>query len=329
MASTYGQAAEASTFVTRSVEEASHVLSEVYYDLRLEVKGADSHDFVTRITMADLGALTIGDVSFGTTIKTGYCEPGYYHVCVPLEGSFGVQEGLSSPVYTTPRTAVIYDPARDIRVYDWSPDCRVLAIKVDKLATHRQLETLLGKPLRRQPHFQPYIDITRGPGRSWANLTRWSLLDFDTPQGMLRHPLIAGRLEQTLLEGLLLATDHSYRAQLEAPPPQMRPAAVKRVIDLVRERPEEPYDAGRLAAVSQVSLRSLQEAFRKHMGMSPMAYVTEVRLQRVRMQLRTSAPGTVTVTDVAYQWGFAHLGRFAARYRARFGESPSQTLRAP
>ncbi|WP_420031488.1 AraC family transcriptional regulator [Streptomyces sp. cg28] len=329
MDSTHSRAAETNTFVTRSIEEASHVLSEVYYDLRLEVRGADAQDFVTRVNMADLGALTVGDVSFGTEIRTGYCEPGFYHVCVPLQGGFGVQEGTAAPVHTTTRKAVVYDPARDISVYDWSPDCRVLAVKVDKLAVHRQLETLLGKPLGRQPRFKPYMDVTGGPGRSWANLTRWCLLDWDIPHGLLRQPLIAGRLEQTLLQGLLLATDHSYRAQLEAPPPQMRPAAVKRVMDVVRERPEVAYDAARLAAMGQVSLRTLQEAFRKHVGMSPMAYVAEVRLQRVRMQLRTSPPGSATVTNVAYQWGFAHLGRFALRYRARFGETPSQTLRTP
>ncbi|MFD8571533.1 AraC family transcriptional regulator [Streptomyces sp. NPDC059639] len=327
MTSTPEHAAASDTFVTRSVEEASHVLSEYYYDLRLAVRGTDEEDFVTRISMADLGALTVGDLSFGTEIRTGYCQPGFYHVCVPLEGGFGVQEGSTPPVYTTTRKAVFYDPARDIRIYDWAPDCRVLSVKIDKLAVHRQLETLLGRPLGRQPRFEPYIDVTRGPGRSWASLVQWSLLDWDVPQGLLRQPLIAGRLEQALLQGLLMATGHSYRAQLEAPPPPMRPAAVKRVTDLVRERPAEPYDAARLAAVAQVSLRTLQEAFRKHVGMSPMAYVTEVRLQRVRMQLRTSPPGAVTVTEVAYQWGFAHLGRFALRYRARFGESPCQTLR--
>lgn len=96
----------------------------------------------------------------------------------------------------------------------------------------------------------------------------------------------------------------------------------------MRELPAEPYDAARLAAIAQVSLRTLQEAFRKYVGMSPMAYVTEVRLQRVRRQLRASTPGSTTVAAVAHQWGFAHLGRFARRYRERFGESPSQTLRA-
>ncbi len=34
------------------------------------------------------------------------------------------------------------------------------------------------------------------------------------------------------------------------------------------------------------------------------------------------------MTDIATKWGFGHLGRFAAAYRARFGESPSHTLRS-
>ncbi|MEU6280948.1 helix-turn-helix domain-containing protein [Streptomyces sp. NPDC047028] len=34
------------------------------------------------------------------------------------------------------------------------------------------------------------------------------------------------------------------------------------------------------------------------------------------------------MADVARRWGFAHQGRFAERYRARFGEPPSRTLRS-
>ena len=40
------------------------------------------------------------------------------------------------------------------------------------------------------------------------------------------------------------------------------------------------------------------------------------------------AAGAVTVAAVAYRWGFAHLGRFAAVYRSRFGVTPSEDLKA-
>ena len=44
---------------------------------------------------------------------------------------------------------------------------------------------------------------------------------------------------------------------------------------------------------------------------------------------RTSGGATgAGVREVAQKYGFLHLGHFAAQYRARFGERPSET-RAP
>ena len=45
-------------------------------------------------------------------------------------------------------------------------------------------------------------------------------------------------------------------------------------------------------------------------------------------ELTRADPWQVTVSEVAYRWGFTHLGRFAGAYRERFGETPSQTLRS-
>jgi AraC-like DNA-binding protein len=321
------RAAEFHSYTTGSLEEAHDAIAAHYYDLRLDVTGPAT-DFATRLSVVDLGALVVGDIRFGTEMRMSFGEPGVYHVAVPFGGCFSVQQGRGDVEFATERRAVVFDPARGIHIDTWSADCQALTVKVDKAALLRQLEVLLGRSVRRPPRFEPYMDVSRGPGLSWMRLAMWNLLERDVPLGLLGHPMIRGRLEQTLLEGMLLATDHTFRTALDAPPPPMRPASVKRVMDAVQELPAEPYDANRLAAIAQVSLRTLQEAFRRHVGMSPMAYVQEVRLQRVHRQLRAAAPGSTTVTDVAHAWGFVHLGRFARRYRERYGESPSQTLRA-
>ena len=51
-----------------------------------------------------------------------------------------------------------------------------------------------------------------------------------------------------------------------------------------------------------------------------------LRLERAHDTLLAAIPGSTTVTEVALRWGFPHLGEFAARYSARFGEKPSETL---
>lgn len=57
---------------------------------------------------------------------------------------------------------------------------------------------------------------------------------------------------------------------------------------------------------------------------SPMQYLKDLRLERASAEL---LGGSTHVAGVALRWGFGHLGRFSADYRARFGEYPSETVR--
>jgi hypothetical protein len=60
-----------------------------------------------------------------------------------------------------------------------------------------------------------------------------------------------------------------------------------------------------------------------------MTYLRDLRLRGIHVELVRAAPGTATVESVAYGWGMLHMGRFAAAYRRKFGETPSQTLKRP
>lgn len=91
--------------------------------------------------------------------------------------------------------------------------------------------------------------------------------------------------------------------------------------------PAHPFSVQELAAVAEVSVRSLQAAFRRHTGTTPLAYLRDLRLARAHEDLRRAGPGRATVAMVAHRWGFTHLSRFAAEYRKRYGVPPSTTLR--
>jgi AraC family ethanolamine operon transcriptional activator len=60
--------------------------------------------------------------------------------------------------------------------------------------------------------------------------------------------------------------------------------------------------------------------------MGPATYLRRLRLNGVHRALRRKNGGSITVTDVALEFGFWHLGRFAEQYKELFGESPHETL---
>lgn len=81
-----------------------------------------------------------------------------------------------------------------------------------------------------------------------------------------------------------------------------------------------------LCKAAGVSERTLEYAFKEIMGLTPVAYLIQLRLHRVRQALLAAAPGSTTVSAEALRWGFWHFGDFSRDYKNCFGELPSDTL---
>lgn len=95
----------------------------------------------------------------------------------------------------------------------------------------------------------------------------------------------------------------------------------------VRAHLADPVAIGHLCRVIGVSERTLRNAFDEVCGVSPKQFVLRARLAEVHAALRRESR-QATVTTIATDYGFYELGRFACRYKAAFGEYPSDTLRA-
>jgi len=103
------------------------------------------------------------------------------------------------------------------------------------------------------------------------------------------------------------------------------PRDLNRALDRLKAEPERHWTLVGLAAACGVAPRTLQKHFRRFLDRTPLELIRELRLDRAR-QLLLRGPAA-NVTDIAARCGFNHLGRFAARYHRRYGESPSATLR--
>lgn len=157
-----GLASAANRFTTRSVDEARAVLSQQFYDMKLDTPTAQ--DFELDADVVVLGGVTIGRMSFGASIRVYVPDLEGYHVVAPMTGSFSIGQGRAPDTPVSARTGGMMNPPKSFRVGDFSPDCDTLTIKVDKAAVHRQLEVLLGLPRTAMPTSARRSTSPRDPG---------------------------------------------------------------------------------------------------------------------------------------------------------------------
>jgi AraC-like DNA-binding protein len=326
-----GDAAQAAPlgpwFRTRSPEEAIHLCAASFYPHRLALLGP-SHSFGLSQRVTRVGPITIGDVSYDTDVSLGVDETrASYHVCVPLKGWLRSRH-RGEELTATPGLATIYRPDAEMTVTRWPAGSRHLAVKIDQCAVDRALEALVDSAPDSPIAFGAELPLQAGAAQDWVRLVLMVHRQLDWVDTLMRHPLVRDPLVESLIHGLLLVADHPHSQALAARAVPGRPGAVRDAMDIIEAAPHLPLTTSTLAKQCHVSARTLQEGFRRHLGMSPMAYLRVVRLRRAHRDLRSADPSGSSVASIAHRWGFTHLGRFAAAHKTMFGETPRQALHA-
>jgi AraC-like DNA-binding protein len=309
-------------------------LAEVNRHMRRELPtrrlafATDHRRLAARLHAVPLPSVTPMYVSYGGDVVDVVAGDGpFYFVHVPLTGRVVITED-GRQFTSASGSAAVASPTESLEMR-WQPDATAMVFRIDRKALEGALVDLIRLPVERPLRFQPRMDVTRQPGAGWMHAAMFLADELNQSDGLVSHPVVAGDLQRMIMRGLLLCQPHTYTEALaeETAPPAMPPhvAAAVAVLDAA---PERPLTAETLAREVNVSARLLQAGFREHLGVSPMQYLRNERLRRVHEDLTQTDPARrPTVAEVAYRWGFTHLGRFASDYRSRYGEYPSQTLR--
>ena len=132
-----------------------------------------------------------------------------------------------------------------------------------------------------------------------------------------------------LLETLLatLGKTNGFEADRSGRTRQAQSRIVNAAEDFALSKSGDRLFVSDLCRAAAVSERTLENAFKEVMGLTPMNYLVRLRLHRVRQSLLAGTQGTTTVSAEAINWGFWHFGEFSRAYKDCFGELPSDTLR--
>lgn len=125
-----------------------------------------------------------------------------------------------------------------------------------------------------------------------------------------------------LIEVLCLALLADERV-LESAESAIRKAHRQRAELFIRNNLKDPdLSPAMVADAGGISIRYLQQLF-AGTGFTASGYIRDCRLVRCDEDLRRRS-GTVTITTIAYRWGFSDQAQFSRHYRSKFGMTPRE-----
>lgn len=300
----------------RDWERASKSVAEAYFPHQLTPLGGGREPRLTLRTL-DLGPVLIGYVGWGADVEIACDYPSAYEVNLPLTGHLE-SRGRRGAVTSVSGQATIFRADTPSLISHWDATCTVLGVKFDRDWLDREAERVLGaEPVRVAGVLPDQLRLEDGAARDWQHLIKGLSSQVRDHFFFGELPVVRQQLAGAVAAGFLLSSCPDLGRG-----PVVRPRAIARVVDAVRDDPARAWTAAEMAAVAGTTVRRLQEGFREWVGCTPMQHLVGVRLQRARADLEAH-PG-VSVSEVAARWGFSSASRFAAAFRQRYGCLPSQ-----
>lgn len=201
----------------------------------------------------------------------------------------------------------------------YSADCEKLILRIpssmldDACTEHRWFKPNEHIKFSQSPHKFENID---------SLMTLLRLLcdeaesDAATPQ-MLQH---YNRLVTTKLMVMLKHNVNMITAAQHSP-------SFDRLVNYIERNIKLELSAEQLAQYAGVSVRSLYLLFEKNTKSTPKNFVRQKKLEQVHTLLTDPSQSCPSVTTVALEYGFTHLGRFSELYKSTYGVLPSQSIR--
>ena len=147
-------------------------------------------------------------------------------------------------------------------------------------------------------------------------------------QGLDSHDDLTFPLLKEILSYQLLSAWPRRVAPAPSQAQDIPSRSLGRALDYIAANLSRALTLADIAAVAGISVRSLQDRFRRDLGRTPVQVILELRLAQAHRDLMSPTKASLSVADIARSWGFIHMGDFGQRYRRQYGRTPTETRRA-
>jgi AraC-like DNA-binding protein len=204
---------------------------------------------------------------------------------------------------------------------------------LDLLVVNVQDDMLRQAVARREGVEDARIDFSRTApaspelSRHWQRTVAYAWRSVAQVPEVFRNDLVRTATFDAVVAAALAAFPVDIVHTGRIPPDAALPSALRRARAFIDDHADQPLTVQQIAEQARVSVRTLQNGFRRELDTTPLGYLRRVRLLHARDDLLDAQPGERSVVEIAHRWGFASPSRFAAEYQELFGEKPSRTLR--
>ena len=307
---------------TNSAEEAEVGLTRSLTDASI-MQVTDRNRFQLRMNGVNIGRTSLVFNRFGTDTKLKALNEDHVHFIIgsSIPSTFNLYDG--SAVASPQNAAMIMAPNQFQIKRPENSEVLVLRTSLSDLLHH--FEELTARHHQGSLIFDYTIDLTNGPGAMLNRMMNYLVYELEHNDQVLKNPGLLKSYDHMLLTALL-SLSHNQRENLyEECRYQVAPGLVRRAEEYMRAHLEEAISILDLLRICGCSRSVLFSAFSNARGYTPMEFLTEQRLHSAQKKLLKARP-EASVTTIALDCGFMHLGRFSQVYRKRFGENPSETL---
>ena len=308
---------------TRAPDDAREAIGRIFCPHFLNPVGASAGSFHARHHTIQQIDYSVNFVAYGSTVEI---DPGelsrFFLLQLPIRGSAKVRCGTVAADVQAGLRGSILSPTLGTRM-TWNEGCEKLIVLLRREAVEAQFEMLTHERMH-TIEFDTGVDLTGPAGSAIWQHAQLMLGAAEAAGGVpdAYRMLLRDGLTTLLLSSLA----SSVASAFQRPASSAGPIAVRQAHDFMAANAERAISMAEIAAASGVSLRSLQDAYRKSRGVTLGEGLLSLRLERFRTLL-LAFENQGSVSDAAFAAGFGHLGRAAAAYRERYGEAPSETLR--
>ncbi len=246
-------------------------------------------------------------------------------IWIVLAGSLSQQLDLPhQQLSCSPQTATIVNPGQTLHSIS-SQQGKALLVSIERNSMDLALSKLLTRPIKEPLSFQSSVDLTSDLGMNLQKFLQF-LWESAAGAGAVSASFMFEELERAFLACALKSLPSNYSEQILDRIEGAAAAHVRKARAFIESNLREEIGLGDIAAAVGVCARLLQKAFSHQCGCSPMRFVTQTRLQRIRQELE-SPTNDAKIVDVMMNYGFTQGGKFAKEYQQLFGENPSDTLK--